>query len=370
MNINTGIPFKQAKNYKRGRLRPVQLIVLHSMEAAEKGNTAENVASYFAGANAPMASAHFCIDNNSIVQSVRLEDTAYHCKNANANGIGIEHAGYAKQTTSEWLDEYGQQMLELSAELAASLCHQFNIPVRRAKFAGKNNPQVVESGLCGHADVPLHGTHYDPGKGFPWDYYLERVQFHFDGSESELKAFGTSDAIQHAAGSDLVSDSLPTPSVETLPDEPTQPLTDAANVPAAQTNEAGSAGVVIQPNALTSPSPIVPSGEKPIDVQAVTPEKSGSKKSIWATIIAGISFLGLNIQAFFSNAYATVKDNPTAALGLIVGCLVVLVIYWKYQERQTKLDELREKQAFELTKLQMELAGNQKTYSVNVVKGK
>lgn len=174
------ILFKQARNYTKGRIKPIQLIVLHSMEAQEKGSTAENVASYFAGANAPKASAHFCIDNDSIIQSVKLTDTGWHCKNANANGVGIEHAGFAKQTEAEWLDDYGKAMLELSAELVAALCHQFNIPVRRAKFAGKNNPQVIESGICGHADVPLHGSHWDPGKGFPWSYYLERVKFYFE----------------------------------------------------------------------------------------------------------------------------------------------------------------------------------------------
>jgi putative chitinase len=140
--------------------------------------------------------------------------------------------------------------------------------------------------------------------------------------------------------------------------------------PSQQTNEAGAAGIIIQPNALTpEPAlPIVPIDGKAIDVQAVVPEKSGAKKSIWATIIAGITFLGLNIQAFFSNAYATVKDNPAVAFSLIVGCLVILIVYWKYQERQTKLDELREKQAHELTKLQMELAANQQKYSVNLVR--
>lgn len=162
-------------------------------------------------------------------------------------------------------------------------------------------------------------------------------------------------------GADSIADSQPSLDVQ-----PAQ-----TNEPAQQSNEGSGQQVVIQPNALTdNPLPIVPKDDKPVDVQAVAPEKSGAKKSIWATITAGLAFLGLNIQAFFSNAYATVKDNPAATLALVVGSLVVLVIYWKYQERQTKLDELREKQAHELTKLQMELAADQQRYSVNVVKTK
>jgi putative chitinase len=142
---------------------------------------------------------------------------------------------------------------------------------------------------------------------------------------------------------------------------------------AQQTNKAGGSGqqVVIQPNALASSNvPIVPPDEKPVDVQAVVPEKTGAKKSLWATLIAGVAYIGLNIQAFFTNAYETVKGNPVLAVGLVCGCLVILVVYWKYQERQTKLDELREKQAHELTLKQMELASDQQKYSVNVVKAK
>src|SRR5207253_463587 len=64
-------PFAQARNYTRGRARPVRLIVVHDMEAPTGATTAENVARYFAGAGAPRASAHFSIDSDSVVQCVR-----------------------------------------------------------------------------------------------------------------------------------------------------------------------------------------------------------------------------------------------------------------------------------------------------------
>ena len=171
--------FVQAKHYRKGRIKPIQLIVIHSMEAPEKGETAENVANYFSNATVE-ASAHLCVDNNSIIQCVRFDDTAFHCKNANANGIGIEHAGYAKQTTAEWLDDYGKKMLELSAKAAADLCKQFSIPIQKAQFLSKDNPTVVSPGLCGHAEVPQHGSHTDPGKFFPWTYYLGLIKYYFD----------------------------------------------------------------------------------------------------------------------------------------------------------------------------------------------
>jgi N-acetyl-anhydromuramyl-L-alanine amidase AmpD len=169
------LPFIQAKHYRKGRIKPVELIVLHSMEAPEKGETAENVARYFQRGSV-IASAHYCVDNNSAVQTVWDKNTAFHCKNANANGIGIEHAGYAKQSEAEWLDKYGRAMLDISAQISAYLCKKFLIPVQRAVFAGANDPRVLQRGLCAHLDVPAHGSHWDMGYSFPWSYYLERVR--------------------------------------------------------------------------------------------------------------------------------------------------------------------------------------------------
>jgi N-acetyl-anhydromuramyl-L-alanine amidase AmpD len=288
--------FKQARNFRHGRNRPVQLIVLHSMEAKETGSTAANVAAYFAGANAPMASAHFCIDDNKIIQCVRLEDTAYHCKNANANGIGIEHAGYAKQTTSEWLDDYGLQMLELSAKLVASLCHQFNIPVRRAKFAGKNNPQVIESGICGHADVPLHGTHWDPGSGFPWDFYLERVQEHFDSSKPVAKAEDVPSAEQINATQ-----------AKALPD-----------VPIAQPEPVSAPANILQSDLLNTPKQIIKDNSGKLANWFVGGSASAVAASIWQnkTVLAVIAFvfLGLTVLAiYFVNKWFKIKEAEIKA---------------------------------------------------------
>lgn len=176
------ILFVPARWFTKGRIKPIQLLIVHSMEAAEKGTTAENIARYFQ-TTTTKASAHFCIDADSIVQCVKLEDTAYHCKNANANGIGLEHAGFAKQSREEWLDEYSRQTLERSAKLVAELCGRFDIPIQKAEFKGAT-PVVLKAGICGHADVPQHGSHWDPGPHFVWDWYLEQVQKYKDQKQS------------------------------------------------------------------------------------------------------------------------------------------------------------------------------------------
>ena len=176
-------PLIPARFFTKGRIKPIQLIVIHSAECPKKEGAARGVANYFATTDR-QASAHFTVDDKEVIQSVRVEDTAWAAKNANANGVNVEHAGYAAQTEAEWLDEYGQAMLELSAKLAAELCKKFDIEPVRAEFLSGVSPTVIKPGFCGHRDVPLHGSHSDPGPGFPFDYYLGRVAFYLDNPDS------------------------------------------------------------------------------------------------------------------------------------------------------------------------------------------
>lgn len=158
-----------------------RVIVLHAMEAPEKGETAESCARYFQRPEV-QASAHYCIDSNSIVQCLPPELVAWHAPGANQFGIGLEHGGYSKQTRPEWLDPYGVSMLELSAHLAALLCFHFHIAVEELDASD------VRGGLCGfatHATVTKafpekKGTHWDPGPGFPMRDYLQLVRKHTD----------------------------------------------------------------------------------------------------------------------------------------------------------------------------------------------
>lgn len=172
--------FIQARNYTRGpRTKgPIKWIVLHDMEAPEKGETAENVAKWFAGKTAPQASAHYCCDNNSTVRCVWDSDIAWAAPGANAQGLHIECAGYAKQGRTDWLDGYSKAMLDTQViPLVARLCKKYTIP------AVKLTPQQVAAGkrgICGHLDVtrafPGKGTHVDPGPNFPWDYVIAGVK--------------------------------------------------------------------------------------------------------------------------------------------------------------------------------------------------
>lgn len=179
------IPFVQAKNFGPilypKSTRPLDLIVIHTMENDEKPtDAAENVALWFAGRTryvAPRASCHYCVDRDSVIQCVRDVDVAWHAPGANHNGIGIEHAGRARQSVDDWADEASLRILDTSARLTAKLADRYEIPVMKIA------PDEIRAGVrgfVGHFDVTLAypgpgRTHWDPGSSFPWTYYLSLV---------------------------------------------------------------------------------------------------------------------------------------------------------------------------------------------------
>jgi N-acetyl-anhydromuramyl-L-alanine amidase AmpD len=183
----TKAPFIQARNYTKASRLVVQAVVIHTMEAPEGPKTAENVALWFANqpANGVLVngkrfagtSAHWNVDSNNIIQSVREQDVAWHANSANNWSIGVEHAGYARQTTIEWLDKYSMSMLDKSSQLVAEICRRWDIPVTR--ITANDLRKGRRNGIMGHVDVTdgLQGGlgHRDPGDFFPWQMYLTMV---------------------------------------------------------------------------------------------------------------------------------------------------------------------------------------------------
>jgi hypothetical protein len=175
--VQSADSFVQAKNYDVGRpFGPPNLIVLHSMEAPEKLTTAENIAGWFGGPDAPHTSPTFCADVNSIIQCVKLGDRARHAAGANDRSIGIEMAGYAKQTDGEWHDTYSSEMLSRVASLVAELCEKFNIS---PTLATVEDLRAGKGGITTHANVSKafgKSTHWDPGPSFPMEEFLDMVR--------------------------------------------------------------------------------------------------------------------------------------------------------------------------------------------------
>lgn len=139
MNIN----FKQCNsdNFKSGRTSSIQWLVMHF--TANNGDTAKNNADYFARQGGLQASAHYFVDKNEIWQSVKDEDTAWHCGTTgtyyntcrNANSIGIEMVSRIGSDGKYYIED---GVVEKARELVKYLMSRYNIPTSR---------------ICRHYDV-------------------------------------------------------------------------------------------------------------------------------------------------------------------------------------------------------------------------
>lgn len=170
------IPFVQAKNYRAGRLRPIRAVVLHTAETAEVPDAAERLAAWAAGPDAPMASWHYAVDADSVVQCVREEDTAFAAPGLNADGLQIEMSGRAGQGRDGWADAYSRAVLARTAGLVADLCRRHGLPVA---FVGAAGLLRGEKGITTHAEVTAayrQSTHTDPGADFPMVAFLAAVR--------------------------------------------------------------------------------------------------------------------------------------------------------------------------------------------------
>jgi hypothetical protein len=138
-----------------------------------------------------VASAHWSFDSDSGTRSVPEDRIAYHAKSLNRFGVGYEHAGYSRQSRAEWLDEYGESMLWISAQTAAKVTGpRWKLPLdnfvdaaklRQAKAlidAGKPVPNELR-GVTTHGQSSVAfgvDNHTDPGKYFPMDWYMNAMK--------------------------------------------------------------------------------------------------------------------------------------------------------------------------------------------------
>lgn len=174
-----GYPYVPAKHMGGKRGNPT-LIVIHDMEAPEGPLTAENVARYFQTVQRT-ASAHYCIDNDSVVQSVPDDRIAYAAPGANTNGLHFEMAGYARQSREEWLDPYSARVIFLTAAVVAEKCKAYGIPRR---WIGAAELRSGQTGITSHREVTAafkRSTHIDPGANFPIDQFMNVVNASFAG---------------------------------------------------------------------------------------------------------------------------------------------------------------------------------------------
>lgn len=168
--------FIQARNFTPANRTTLRLVVIHTMENAEKPGTAHGVAAWFGGPQAPKASAHLCVDATEVWGSVHEKDVAWAAPGANNDGFHIEHAGRAAQTGEQWADPYSMAMLRLSAKAAADVANRHAIPT---EWLTVEDVLAGKQGFCGHHEITLayhKSDHTDPGPNFPREQYLDMAR--------------------------------------------------------------------------------------------------------------------------------------------------------------------------------------------------
>jgi N-acetyl-anhydromuramyl-L-alanine amidase AmpD len=143
------------------------------MEASETPTRAETTANYFATLpDGRQVSAHYCADSDSVVQCVRLSDTAWAVGNSQGNqrGISWEFSGFASQTSAQWKDAFDLAMFAKAVPIMARDMRRFGIP---PTWLTDDQVKAFKPGLTTHNQLRRcfgGTTHTDPGPAFPFDY--------------------------------------------------------------------------------------------------------------------------------------------------------------------------------------------------------
>jgi len=170
-------PFVRARGFtpaSRGK-DDIDVIVLHTAEIPETPDAAERIARYFQTTSREV-SAHYCVDNNSIVQCVKEKDVAWTAPGNNWNGIQIEQSGFARQTKADWNDAHSKALLERTARLIAEISKRYAIPIVPLDAA---DLRADRRGVTTHVAVSRawrRSNHWDPGPNFPLGKVLARAK--------------------------------------------------------------------------------------------------------------------------------------------------------------------------------------------------
>ena len=144
------VPFKQAArgNYLPGRVGKVEYIVVHY--TANSGDTAENNAVYSAREYTGV-SAHYFVDEREVWQSVRDEDTAYHCGSThpkhpacrNYNSIGVEmcdSVGTVPAATRERTAAFVRELMDKYGVPVGNVLRHYDVTGKRCPAPWVDSP--------------------------------------------------------------------------------------------------------------------------------------------------------------------------------------------------------------------------------------
>lgn len=92
----------------------------------------------------------------------------------NRVGLHLSFLAYAASSRAEWL-KYDAQ-LDKAADVVADWCRRYGIPP--VKLTAEQ-VRAGQRGICGHHEISLawhESDHTDPGAGFPWDVFIQKVK--------------------------------------------------------------------------------------------------------------------------------------------------------------------------------------------------
>lgn len=130
----------------------------------------------------------------------------------------------------------------------------------------------------------------------------------------------------------------------------------------AQIGELATATLAQQPRA-----PVEGGGahDAPVVVQATAPAKERSDKSLISAIVAFFAAVGAPFMYFKDALYKMLEGAPDRAIVVIgILCGAAVLIYWKYQDRQTRLDIADRSHASDQTQLAMKLTADPQSINV------
>jgi hypothetical protein len=176
-NYSARYPANPTRVGVRRTNRP-NLLVVHTSEGGELAVSAEALARFIQTPRTAtnLASYHYITDTESVIPVVPDGFVAYAAAGGNAQGLHICHPGRAGQSRDDWFDTNSSGMLEQVARWLADKSAEYDIPLNKLTTV-----QVARGapGVCGHVEVSQafgKSTHTDPGKGYPWDWVIDRAR--------------------------------------------------------------------------------------------------------------------------------------------------------------------------------------------------
>ena len=168
-------PFVESPHINRTGGRQIDLIVIHTMEMDEKGETAENCAQWFRNPGAKV-SAHYCVDANSIVQCVKDENVAWAAPGANSDGLQ-HRARRPREADRARLERrlFDRDARALGRARRRAL-HEVQDP-RHVALRGRPHGREARDHDARRGQQGVQARHHwDPGTGFPVERYLGLIR--------------------------------------------------------------------------------------------------------------------------------------------------------------------------------------------------